>query len=46
MSSRIKVYKIKDFIRKSESGEIDFDKSIQIVRELSTALLFIPTIIF
>jgi hypothetical protein len=40
MSSGIKVYKIKDFIRKSESGEVDFDKSIQIVRELSTAAAF------
>ena len=40
MSSGIKVYKIKDFIRKSESGEIDFDKSIQLIRELSTAAAF------
>ena len=40
MSSGIKVYKIKDFIRKNESGEIDFAKSIQIVRELSAAAAF------
>jgi len=40
MSSGIKIYKIKDFIRKNESGEIDFDKSIKIVRELSTAAAF------
>ena len=40
MSSGIKVYKIKDFIRKTESGDIDFDKSIQIVRELSAAAGF------
>ena len=35
MSSEIKIYKIKDFIRKTESGDVDFDKSIQIIRELS-----------
>jgi hypothetical protein len=40
MSSGIKIYKIKDFIRKSESGEIDLDKSIQLVRELSAAAAF------
>ena len=40
MSSAVKVYKIKDFIRKNESGEIDFDKSIQMVRELSLAVAF------
>ena len=40
MSSGIKIYKIKDFIRKSESGEIDFEKSIQIIRELSMAAAF------
>ena len=40
MSSGIKVYKINDFIRKTESGDIDFDKSVQIVRELSAAAAF------
>ena len=40
MFSGIKIYRIKDFIRKTESGEIDFDKSIQIVRELSAAAAF------
>ena len=40
MSSGIKVYKIKDFIRINESGEIDLDKSIQMVRELSGAAFF------
>jgi hypothetical protein len=40
MSSGTKIYKIKDFIRKNESGEIDSDKSIQIVRELSATAAF------
>jgi len=40
MPSRVKVYQIKDFIRLSESGEIDLDKSIQIVRELAAATTF------
>jgi len=39
MSSGIKIYKIKDFIRKNESGEIDFDKSMQMVRELAAAVM-------
>jgi hypothetical protein len=42
MSSQIKIYNIKDFIRKNEIGEIDFDKSIQIVREVSYATAFHP----
>jgi len=40
MPSEIKIYKIKDFIRKSESGELDLDKSIKIVQELSRAATF------
>ena len=40
MPSMIKIYKIKDFIRMNESGEIDLDKSIKIVREVSAAATF------
>ena len=42
MSSEIKTYKIEDLIRKAESGDIDYDKSIQIIRELSAASAFHP----
>jgi len=35
MHEGIKVYKITDFIRKNASGDIDFEESLQIVRELS-----------
>jgi hypothetical protein len=42
MSSEIKIYNINDFIRKNEIGEIDFDKSIQIVKEVSFAAAFHP----
>ncbi len=37
MSDRIKIYSMKDFIRMTESGELDLDQSIKIVRELATA---------
>jgi hypothetical protein len=40
MTSEIKVYKIKDFIRLSESGEIDLDKSIEMVRKLAAVTTF------
>jgi hypothetical protein len=40
MPSGVKVYQIKDFIRMSESGEIDFDKSIRMVRELAAVTAF------
>jgi hypothetical protein len=43
MLSKIKIYKINDFIRMNESGKMDFDKSIQTVRELSTATSFHPS---
>jgi hypothetical protein len=42
MSSKIKIYKLNDFIRKNEIGEINFDKSIQIIREVSTTAAFYP----
>ena len=35
MSSEMKIYNLNDFIRKNESGRLDLEKSIQIVRELS-----------
>ena len=34
MVSGIKIYKIKDFIRKTETGEIDLKRSKQIIAEL------------
>ena len=37
MLSGIKIYKVKDFIRKTETGNIDFERSIKIVRELALA---------
>ena len=40
MPSDIKIYKIKDFIRLNESGEIDFDRSMQIIRELAVTASF------
>jgi hypothetical protein len=40
MSSKIKIYKVNDFIRHSETGDIDFDRSMQIIHELAAAALF------
>ncbi len=37
MLSGIKVYKVKDFIRKTETGNIDLERSKKIVRELAMA---------
>ena len=37
MLSGIKVYKVKDFIRKTQSGNIDLKRSKEIVRELARA---------
>jgi len=37
MLSGIKAYKVKDFIRKTETGNIDLKRSKQIVRELAGA---------
>ena len=37
MSIEIKVYKVKDFIRLNESGEIDFARSMQIIHNLVMA---------
>jgi hypothetical protein len=40
MASEIKLYKIKDFVRLSESGEIDLDRSIKMVRKLAAVTTF------
>jgi LDH2 family malate/lactate/ureidoglycolate dehydrogenase len=40
MSLGIKIYKIRDYIRKTETGEIDFDRSIKICRDLAAAAAF------
>jgi hypothetical protein len=40
MASEIKIYKIKDFVRLSESGEIDLDRSINMVRKLAAVTTF------
>jgi len=37
MPSDIKIYKVQDFVRVTETGELDHDRSIQIVRQLATA---------
>jgi len=37
MLSGIKIYKVKDFIRKTETGNIDLERSKKIVRELAVA---------
>jgi hypothetical protein len=36
MLSGTKIYKVKDFIRKTETGNIDLERSKKIVRELAT----------
>ena len=42
MSSEIKVYKIRDFIRQNEKGDVDLDRSMRIVRELAAAASLHP----
>ena len=37
MSTDIKIYKIKDFVRFNESGEIDFERSMQMAHGLALA---------
>ena len=37
MLSGIKVYKVKDFIRKTQTGNIDLKRSKEVVRELANA---------
>ena len=40
MPSNIKIYRINDFIRLNESGNMDLDRTIQIVREVAAAATF------
>ena len=40
MSCSIKLYKLNEFIRKDETGEIDLKKSKHIIHELATAAAF------
>ena len=40
MAAKIKIYKIKDFIRLTETGEIDFDRSRELIREIASAADF------
>jgi len=40
MSSDVRIYKVKDFIRLNKSGEIDFDRSIEIIHQLAVAASF------
>jgi len=40
MALEVKVYKIKDFLRMTEAGEIDLDKSIAMVRKLAAVATF------
>lgn len=40
MPSSIQIYKINDFIRLNESGNMDFDRTIQIVKEVAAAATF------
>jgi hypothetical protein len=42
MLSGIKVYKVKDFIRKTETGNIDLNRSKQIARDLAKASRSLP----
>jgi hypothetical protein len=39
-SARVKIYKMKDFIRLTEAGEIDIDRSKEIIRQLAVAASF------
>jgi hypothetical protein len=42
VSSGVKIYKIKDFIRKDESGELTRDRVKEIILEIGTAAAFHP----
>jgi len=37
MPSHIEIYKVKDFVRLNESGEIDFERSMKMIRKLGLA---------
>jgi hypothetical protein len=40
MSATVKIYKVKDFIRKTETGNIDFDRSMEFIHDLAVAASF------
>jgi hypothetical protein len=40
MSAAVKIYKVKDFIRKTEAGNIDFGRSMEIIHDLALAASF------
>jgi hypothetical protein len=40
MSAAVKIYKVKDFIRKTETGNIDFDRSLETIQNLAVAASF------
>ncbi|HEY3276147.1 MAG TPA: hypothetical protein VGJ94_05970 [Syntrophorhabdaceae bacterium] len=40
MPAMVKIYKVKDFIRKTEAGNIDLDRSMEIIHELAAAATF------
>ncbi len=40
MATHIKIYKMKDFVRFNESGEIDFDRSMQMIRDFGLTASF------
>ena len=42
MPSGVKIYKIKDFIRKNESGDLNSDRVTEIIKEIATAAAFHP----
>ena len=39
MSPGIKIYRIRDFIRKNETGDLDYDRAVGIVHDLAAAAL-------
>ena len=40
MSSDVKIYRLKDFIRKTESGDLSYDRIIEIVNEIAAIASF------
>jgi hypothetical protein len=40
MSTEIKIYKVKDFVRLNNTGEIDYDRSMQMIHDLCGAATF------
>lgn len=42
MNSEINIGELNNYIQKTETGELDLERSIQIIRELSAAIFFQP----